>query len=548
MTGDRTDEVFEDGWLLDHLVGQLDGAEEERARELVAHDPEVAAEAAALRRDLDAFASLRCEVTGRAGLAARVAARRRRPESHSNAQSRGRVARGRALRRASVEILATALVAAAFFVILFTIAPGVGGRRATGGGGGDDAPAVAHVAVDGQRGTAARSFRALDESDRVPVLPSVEDVVALADEEQSAVVGAGVDVEGFDPEALGEAFAASVRSLESTHDPANGRSTASRRLAMLREAHSSGLSERRRMQAQRGVRPSDSRIESLAREVAARLEQRIASVPAGGRLGADLVPEVAAAGRALLAARTSGLAQAGGDARRAAEARAFDALLDRTFARLADELPHLEGGALASALAAFVDRVAARAEHRREVALLVEHGGRLVRGTLQLHDGRRPHLLHWTAQVDRLADAGRVFAVLPALGVDTRQTSRARLLVAAHLRERFDDSDRESPELLAALAYGFGDLVDLEWIDHRMMLWRPELLVPHSYTALEHLTWSSYPVRAGWARFQREMQRVAACATPPDLRDASALLLSLAVHDVSPGAAASFGLFAAADF
>lgn len=515
--------------LVDFVVGQLRGDAAESMRVQVERDPELAAEAAAIRRDLAGFGALECDVTGRAGASARWVARRQLERK----APRGVIRLVPSL-RALGEAAAIVAVAASALVALWAVG-GFGADRAASDRA-DDQPLAAG---DGPVGPAAI------ETGR-SVLGGVTAIGEVPFPMPDLEVSAGVvpePFEWFDPAQLGDRFAASLRDVEGQRaaDPLREALAADRKLAMLREARSASLGERRSVLAQRGVRPADARIAKLEHEVLRRLRARLDTIPESGRLGQQLVPDVAAACRALLAARTSRAAIDGDP-----QVTPSGPVLERAYALLGSELGGLEGGALAAALGAFVDRVVMVEGSGAERRLLLEHGGRLVRSTLQLHDGRRPHLLHWTTAEDGLADAGRVLAVLPAFGVDALEASRARMLVAAHLRERYDRRDRESPELLAAMAYGFGDLVDRDWVDHRLRLWRLELLVP-DYVALEHLTWSSYPVRAGWADFQRELLVLASYPTPDGLRDASALLLSLAVHDAAPGAATSLGLIAAAD-
>ena len=44
--------------------------------------------------------------------------------------------------------------------------------------------------------------------------------------------------------------------------------------------------------------------------------------------------------------------------------------------------------------------------------------------------------------------------------------------------------------------------------DRMLKLWRARLLLP-DYVALHHIAWSKYPIRPGWADFQRELQGLA---------------------------------------
>ena len=48
-------------------------------------------------------------------------------------------------------------------------------------------------------------------------------------------------------------------------------------------------------------------------------------------------------------------------------------------------------------------------------------------------------------------------------------------------------------------------------------------------------SWSQLPPRPGWTKFQRDLHELATLRTPADVRDASALLLSLAANFAAPG-------------
>ena len=111
----------------------------------------------------------------------------------------------------------------------------------------------------------------------------------------------------------------------------------------------------------------------------------------------------------------------------------------------------------------------------------------------------------------------------------------ARLLVLTHLQERASRYHGERPELVAAQLYGFGDLVDRSALDHKLLLWRPRLLLP-DFAAVHHLTWSQYPLRLGWAGYQNDLRALAAVRTPDPVRDIAALMLSLAMNYAAPGA------------
>ena len=53
--------------------------------------------------------------------------------------------------------------------------------------------------------------------------------------------------------------------------------------------------------------------------------------------------------------------------------------------------------------------------------------------------------------------------------------------------------------------------------------------------ALHHVSWSQFPTRRGWARFQDGLRVVAVMPTPDTVTDASALLLALAMNYAAPG-------------
>ena len=106
-----------------------------------------------------------------------------------------------------------------------------------------------------------------------------------------------------------------------------------------------------------------------------------------------------------------------------------------------------------------------------------------------------------------------------------------RLLLAAHLQERRDVRN-DTPEILAALAYGFSDLLpgeESEEIDSRLRTWSPVSVVP-DYLALHQLAGSRSPATLGYARFQLALRRIMALEAPDVLVDRAALCLCLAAN------------------
>ena len=283
------------------------------------------------------------------------------------------------------------------------------------------------------------------------------------------------------------------------------------RLGFQRRA--SGPARRQALQANKSLPEVDDRVQALARDLATEVRTNDA-LP---------VPELALVLRALLASGAC---------------RADDPALQDGVERLRAALPLLEGGELASALAALGEVAASTGTPIDE---LQEHGERLLRSVLGV-DGdnwtrARPSLLAPKTPVDQLADAGRFLALGPCFGLDAEAVLLVRLLIAAHLQER-RDLRRETPNLLVALAYGFGDLLsraERDEVEARLLAWQPASLVP-DYLALQQLAWSRVPAQRGFAHFQLEMQFVSALATPATTRDKAAFCLSLATNFAAPGA------------
>ena len=144
-------------------------------------------------------------------------------------------------------------------------------------------------------------------------------------------------------------------------------------------------------------------------------------------------------------------------------------------------------------------------------------------------------MLNWQTTAAQLADAGRVLELAPAFGVDSRSALRSRAYLAAHVAERIAISTEERLDLLAAHLYGFADLVDRASIEQRLRLWELLDFVPDDFVALYHVAWTRFPLRAGWADFQRQLRRIAAIDTPRSAFETAALLLTLAANYAAPG-------------
>lgn len=265
---------------------------------------------------------------------------------------------------------------------------------------------------------------------------------------------------------------------------------------------------------------SESRRKALPSRNAAAIDERIQNL--AHDLGSDLrAPEqlpvctVAMAIRALVAA---------------GNAEAIPEELWASADRLAAILPDCRGGDLATALLALAECAAATGRH---ASLIQEHGERLVREVLEL-DGdawssRLPAWLTGRMSTAHCADAGRFLAVAPAFGMDGESCILVRLLLAAHLQQR-RAVQAETPELLAALLHGFGDVMlkaDLREVEVRLAAWRWSSLEPE-FTTLQHLFWSLVPSSSGYAQFRREAERVESLPTPEAVGDRAAFCLALA--------------------
>lgn len=300
--------------------------------------------------------------------------------------------------------------------------------------------------------------------------------------------------------------------------------------------------ERREALAASGADPDrEDRIQDLARVVAAELEAQLRaadSLPVEESPADEMsfapersVFDLALGVRALLAAGSS---RAVGEHRQIVR-DGTDALLAALEAGADDE-------ATASILAALSDVAVVSGGKVSEVVR--HHASRLAASTLDFSRGRRlrradvdslrPALLHWQTRTASLADAGQVLALAPAFGAPAASCARARRLILRHLEERLT-AGSERPDVIAAMLYGFGDLVDRDDLDRRLKMWRPQLLLPN-YVALYHYAWGQYPLRPGWTQFQQDLRWVTAQRGPKVVSDTAALLLTLAMNFAAPGA------------
>ncbi len=361
-----------------------------------------------------------------------------------------------------------------------------------------------------------------------------------------------VDPTGGEPHGAESGFFADLRELL-----ADAGSTAAMRGLPERDALDSlraqfrqrfSREERRRALAASGADPDrEDRIQDLARVVASDLEAQI-HPPTDDDIRPRSVFDLALGLRALLAAGSS---RAVGEHRQVVR-DTTDALLaelevwpgDEAAASILAALSDVavvSGGKISEVVRRGVARLAAatldfapRRSGSPHGASWLGDPGQSDSGPRVATGGERPTLLHWQTRAASLADAGQVLALAPAFGAPTATCARARRLILRHLEERLSGST-ERPDVIAAMLYGFGDLVDRNDLDRRLLMWRPQRLWPN-YVALYHYAWGQYPLRPGWTQFQQDLRWVTAQHEPEAVTDNAALLLTLAMNFAAPGA------------
>lgn len=497
-----------DGTIVDWTLGELDPAENEVVRRHVQRHAEAALEAADVRTLLEDMRTLTAEPSGRVEVRVRYAIDRRQRLRRGERHGDGSSPLGSVVRAGRTLVRVLAVAAAILGALLLWDREQRDASRAP-------------VAAASDPGLPAW---------QAPAAPPLREPTPERDREQVA----------RQQQTLDDVLAAGGPSLQRHYLPLRrlaeidvftGQMRANNELALLRLEFTQRYSRAKRRQSieQCGGKPDlEDRIQSLAMSVAVTIEDQI------GRDKATVV-DVARALRALLAA---------GSTLRIGHREAVAAAVEF----LEQRVGGLEGGELASALAALTDFAVVTGG--RAASLVAEHGERLANSVQVLPAGRsahssssfaspaergRPPLLGFSTPVSQLADAGRVLQLAPAFGVHPIRAHEARLLMAAHLEERLAQSASERPEVLAAMLYGFSDLIERNALDRRLLLWPATLLADQDLVALHHLAWSQFPLRPGWTEFQRQLRAVATLKTPSDVGDAAALLLSLAMNYAAPG-------------
>lgn len=296
-----------------------------------------------------------------------------------------------------------------------------------------------------------------------------------------------------------------ANELQSWLDPRNA-------LAVLHLDHElRGHAEVRRRALQSGgaMPVADERAQGLADAIAREL----------GEVDLENLPhaELALALRAIVAAGAST------QARRSA--------LGAGTALLARRMPQLHGETRAQALAALVETAAVEGLPIRGIAAA---GRELVDEVMRADDDtwlrRRPFLLTSRVASATLGDAGRTLALLPAFGVATDRCAFVRQLVLGQLRERRENDREDRPEVLAAMLYGFADLLsdrERNGLVRELRRWKPARLAP-DFTTVQQIAWAVEPGWLGFARLQRDLRRLVILPDPERLGQRAALCMCLA--------------------
>ena len=379
--------------------------------------------------------------------------------------------------------------------------------------------------VGGERGERSdrAAARAVAEVEVLPApLRRTEDLPPVAVEAeqldwQRAVHQIQRRLEVEESDHLRDAFALGLRDerpdLGKWLDPANA-------LTMLQLGHELRGSADLRAAALRaqGLLPEvDRRVQALAAEVAADLGERSLELDEASIAAA--LEDVAWGARAMIGAGSA-----------AGHVGAIERCTD-WLVRVMDDA---HGARLVLALSGVVELAAVTGRHFDAIAT---HGARLVDEVLEVDAEnwrrRRPALLGGGVSPLVLGEAGRILSRLPAFGVDADRCTLVRRLCVGRLREqRAVGQDR--PEVLAAMTYGFADLLDqgagerdrLTWALQR---WKPARLAP-DFATVQQMAWSLAPGTRGHTRMQRELRQLSILPAPLGLRDRAAFCLCLATH------------------
>ncbi|MCA8975936.1 MAG: hypothetical protein KDC98_14535 [Planctomycetes bacterium] len=317
----------------------------------------------------------------------------------------------------------------------------------------------------------------------------------------------------FEIESATELTAALDSAVHAMRDPLDSWLSPRNSLAIRRLDHELRTHREIRLRALRSegaMLAADERVQTLANAIAEELS--LGGVADDRRS----VREVAFAVRALIAAGVSpGVRQ-----------RAFTAASDW----LCERLPSSFGDERILALAALVESSAVQGRPMPEIVA----AGRSVIDAVMVADEdswqrRRPYLLSGQVGNGILGDAGHALAMLPALGLDAGRCEFVRRLLLGELKQRCD-VELDGPDRLAAMLYGFGDLLsdrERDGLVLQLRRWKPARLAP-DYVTVHQIAWGIEPGRSGFTRLQRELRQLVILPDPEGLVARAGLCLSLA--------------------
>ncbi|MFQ5503801.1 MAG: hypothetical protein ACE5F1_03270 [Planctomycetota bacterium] len=281
---------------------------------------------------------------------------------------------------------------------------------------------------------------------------------------------------------------------------------------LRRLLHQNGEEElRRRLRRVGGADTrTRARIEALASKVAADLRQGLEDPPSY-----ESVEALSLGLRALLLA--------GSTIHRGPHAE----LVRRTLDRLEGFLPDLEGPALATALAGYLEGVLVAGGRRLDV--LARQVARFTREQSQLlaeDTGSALAMNRWSCPLGALGDAGVLLRLAPALGVSAEAALDLRRAFLDHLLARKQAGGASGAAARASLLVAYPDLVDREALIEELRVYRlnPDWL-SDDLRALQFLVWGTLPPGRGWARINQECRHFVANFVPASPVDRASLLL-----------------------
>ena len=116
-------------------------------------------------------------------------------------------------------------------------------------------------------------------------------------------------------------------------------------------------------------------------------------------------------------------------------------------------------------------------------------------------------------------------------GVDAPRCALVRNLVLGQLRD-LRDQGQERPEVLAAMLYGLGDLLqegERERVLHSLRRWKLTRLAP-DFVTVQQLAWARRPGELGFTRLQGELRQLGVLAAPTSLLERAAFCLCLSTN------------------